>query len=209
MHRATSSFPVPVSPRMITGKVWSHALPMRLCIVPIREETPMRPPGLTVDSNWLLNAWRSRWSGSGPAYRSSACASSAHKKLPDNRPSPAICTAFAAFGGFIESKAEGFWGFKLKHRGVEPFDEVHRCCWRHISPLCACLRDDNDFADPDLSCLEHTLTGTGNRAVKAITLHTFVDISLSYSYTHLSDHLRKLESPPDHLVLVCTRISWT
>src|SRR5258707_9280642 len=87
----------------------------------------------------------------------------------------------------------------LKHRRVEPFDEVHRCCWRHVSLLCACLRDDNDFADPDLSCLEHTLDGTGNRAVKAITLHTFVDISLSCPYTHLTDHLRKLESAPHHL----------
>ena len=63
----------------------------------------------------------------------------------------------------------------------------------------------------DLSCLEHTLDGTGNRAVKAITLHTFVDISLSYSYTHLGDHLRKLESPPDHCFspVVSARISWT
>ncbi len=174
MHRATSSFPVPVSPRMITGKVWSLALPMRLCIVPIREETPMRPPGLTVDSNWFLNAWSSRLSGSGPGHCSGAWASSAHKKLSDNQPSSAICTAFAAFGElsgyvarrapepgllgrgiltvspsaftrpvsaeswshtFIESEAEGFWGFKLKHRRVEPFDEVHRCCWHHVSLL--------------------------------------------------------------------------
>src|SRR5713226_5108908 len=68
----------------------------------------MRPPGLTVDSNWLLNAWSSRWSGSGPGYRSGACASSGHKKLSDNRPSPAICTAFAAFGelsGYVARRA--------------------------------------------------------------------------------------------------------
>src|SRR6266478_1533054 len=154
-------------------------------------------------------AWSSRWSCSGPGYRSGACASSAHKKLPDNRPSPAICTAFAAFGEFIESKAEGSWGFKLKHRGVEPFDEVHRCCWRHISPLCACLRDDNDFADPDLSCLEHALNGTGNRAVKAITLHAFVDVSLSYSYSHVTDHPSQARKRAESFVLACARISWT
>src|SRR5712671_397247 len=186
----------------------------------------MRPPGLTVDSNCLLNAWSSRWSGSGPGCRSGACASSGHKKLPDNRPSPAICTAFAAFGElsgylarrvsaesrshtFIESEAEGFWGFTPKHRRVEPFDEVDRCRWRHVSALCACLRDDNDFADPDLSCPEHALNGTGNGAVKAIALHTFVDVSLSYSYPHRTDHPSQARKRAESFVLACARISWT
>src|SRR5260370_31063483 len=93
---------------MITEKVWSLALPMRLWIVCIRKETPMRPPGLTVDSNWLLNAGSSRLSGSRRGYCSGACASSAHKKLSDNRPPPAICTAFAAFGelsGYVARRA--------------------------------------------------------------------------------------------------------
>src|SRR5260221_14638114 len=77
-------------------------------------------------------------------------------------------TAESCSHTFIESEAEGFWGLKLKHRRVEPFDEVDRCCWRHISPLCACLPDDNDFVDPVLSCPEHTLDGTGNGAVKQL-----------------------------------------
>src|SRR5258708_5358000 len=68
----------------------------------------MRPPGLTVDSNWLLNAWSSRLSGSGPWHCSGAWASPAHKKLSDNRPSSAICTAFAVFGelsGYVARRA--------------------------------------------------------------------------------------------------------
>src|SRR5258708_18094396 len=75
-----------------------------------------------------------------------------------------------------------------------------------MSPLCACLRDDNDFADPDLSCLEHALDGTGNGAVKAITLHTFVDVSLSYSYSHLTDHPSQARKRAESFVLACTRI---
>src|SRR5712692_10912352 len=131
MHRATSSLPVPVSPRMIIGKVWSLALPMRLCIVPIREETPMRPPGLTVDSNWFLNAWSSRLSGSGPGHCSGAWASSAHKKLSDNRPSPAICTAFAAFGelsGYVARRAPepGLLGRGVLTVSVSPYSPGFR-----------------------------------------------------------------------------------
>src|ERR1700687_637021 len=189
----------------------------------------MRPPGVTVDSNCLLNSWSSRLSGSGPGYCSGACPPSAHKKLSGSDPPPAICIASSVFGEFsitslfswvlsafngpvsaeccsytfIESEAEGFWGFKLKHGRVEPFHAVHRCRWRHISPLPACLPDDNDFAYPGLSCLEHTLDGTGNRAAKTITLHTFVDVSLSYSYTHLIDHPSQVRKRVESFVLAC------
>ena len=146
----------------------------------------MRPPGLTVDSNWLLT----RGVPGGV--------------VPVRGTVPVLAL-------HLHTKSFRIIGLRLPY--APPLLLLGSCLgtWLagHLSSLCACLRDDNDFADPDLSCLEHTLDSTGNGAVKAITLHTFVDVSLSYSYPHLTHHPSQARKRAESFVLARARISWT
>src|SRR5437763_1756094 len=84
----------------------------------------MRPPGLTVDSNWILNSWSSRFSGCGPGFCSDPCLSSPHKKLSDNWRSHAICTPFSNFvASFIRAGDELL--FPLGHEATVAGTQIY------------------------------------------------------------------------------------
>src|SRR5208337_3294936 len=84
----------------------------------------------------------------------------------------------------FESEAEGFGGFKLKGCGIIPLDEVGYRGWGHIGVPRPRLRKNDNFAHPDLTGSECTPDGTRHRAVEAIVLHPFVNVSLRHSYSH-------------------------
>jgi len=58
----------------------------------------------------------------------------------------------------IEGEAEGFGGFKFKHCGIVTFHEIQGLLWSHESLFRASLRNNYNFANPNLMRPEGTLT---------------------------------------------------